>query len=542
MKADVVFLNGEVITVNALDEIAEAVAVKDNKIIAVGFNEDIESYIGQNTEVIDLNGKSLIPGFIDAHLHLTIYGTNMLGVSCAAPHIRSLKDLFMDLKKRAEETKEGEWVRAWGFNEHNMEEKRFPTRGELDQITKNHPIVITRMCNHISVVNSKALEIADINEETTDPDGGIIERDNQGLLTGKLIENAHMELFRVASFTDKELQKAHRLASDTFVRHGITSIHDAGGYGSGPDIIRMMQKGIQSGDIKVRIYALIGSLTDSEGFIQKMVDAGIVTGLGDEKFKIGPAKLFTDGSSTGPTIATRQPYTSDPENDGIRYYEQERLNEILGEAHKNGFQITSHAQGDHAVEMVINSIEAALNSQPRPDHRHRIEHAGVTPPDLQERMRKLNIIPIPNPAFIYVNGDSYLHYYGDRVHYMYPAKGYLDKSITAAFASDTPVVGCDPLLGIHAAVNRRTATGQAAGTGQCVEIMDAIRAYTYNGAYASFEEDKKGSIEVGKLADLVVLDQSILKSNKVKIKDMKVELTMIDGEILYQKQTKAFLS
>lgn len=537
MKADVVYLNGEVITVNALNDVTEAVAVKGNEIVAVGFNEEIETFIGGNTEVIDLNGKSLLPGFIDAHLHLTIYGTNLLGVSCAAPHIRSLHDLFEDIKKRADETEKGTWIRAWGFNEHNMEEMRFPTREELDEITKDHPIVITRMCNHLSVVNSKALEIAGIHEETPDPDGGMIEKDNQGL-TGKLIENAHMELFRVASFSDFELQKAHKLASDTFIQHGITSIHDAGGYGNGPDILRVMQNGVQSGDIKVRVYAMIGSLTDSEGFIQKMLDAGVVTGLGDDKFKIGPAKLFTDGSSTGPTIATREPYSSDSDNYGIKYYEQEKLNEILGKAHKNGFQITAHAQGDRAVEMVINCIEEAVKNHPREDHRHRIEHAGVTPPDLQARMQRLNIIPIPNPAFIHVNGDSYIHNYGERVNSMYPAKDYLEHSIIAAFASDTPVVACDPLLGIHAAVNRKTASGQAAGANQCIEVMDAIRAYTYNGAFASFDEDIKGSIEVGKLADLVVLDQSILQAEKERLMDLNVELTMVDGEILYKKEAK----
>ncbi|VEF47314.1 amidohydrolase 3 [Bacillus freudenreichii] len=538
MRADIVFLNGEVITVNALNEIAEGVAVKDNEIIAVGFNEEIETFIGENTEVVDLNGKSLLPGFIDAHLHLTIYGTNLLGVSCSAPHINSLPDLFGDLKKRADETEKGEWIRAWGFNEHSLADKRFPTREELDEITRDHPMVITRMCNHISVVNSKALEMAGIHEETPEPDGGIIERDSKGKLTGKLIENAHMELFHVASFSDEELQKAHKLASDTFIQHGITSIHDAGGYGKGPDILRVMQKGVQSGDIKVRVYAMIGSLTDSEGFIEKMLDSGVVTGLGDDKFKIGPAKLFTDGSSTGPTIATREPYSSDANNYGIKYYEQDKLNEILGKAHKNGFQITAHAQGDRAVEMVINCIEEAVKNHPREDHRHRIEHAGVTPPDLQARMQRLNIIPIPNPAFIFVNGDSYIHNYGERVNSMYPAKDYLDHSIIAAFASDSPVVGCDPLLGIHAAVNRKTTAGQPAGANQCIEVMDAIRSYTYNGAYASFDEDIKGSIEVGKFADMVVLDRSILQAEKEHIINLKVELTMVDGEVLYRKEAK----
>lgn len=535
MKADIVFKNGEVVTVNADNDVSEAVAVKGNKIVAVGTNDEITSFIGHHTTVIDLEGKSLLPGFIDAHLHLTVYGLNLLGVNCTAPHVQSLHDIFTDIKKKANETTRGEWVRVWGFNEQNITEKRFPTRGELDAISLDHPIVITRFCNHFSIVNSKALELAGINEATPDPEGGIRERDSDGRLTGKLIENAHMELFHTASFTDHELESAHKLASDTFVKAGITSVHDAGGYGCGPDIIRMMQKGVRSGDIKVRVYAMVGSLTNSEEFIQTMLRAGVVTGLGDEKFKIGPAKLFTDGSSTGPTIATRKPYTSDPNDYGIQYIEQEKLNRILGEAHEKGFQITAHAQGDKAIEMVIDCIEQALERCPRADHRHRIEHAGIAATDLQERMKQLNIIPIPNPVFIYMNGESYMHHYGERVHVMYPAKDYVDKSIPAAFASDAPVADCNPFLGIHAAVNRMTQSGQAAGPGQAVDVMNAVRAYTYNGAYASFEEHLKGSIEEGKLADLVVLDRSLLQTNKEDMKHISVEMTMLDGDILYQK-------
>lgn len=538
MKADIVFKNGEVLTVNADNEVSQAVAVKGNEIVAVGSNEEITSFIGFHTEVVDLDGKTLLPGFIDAHLHLTIYGLNLLGVNCTASNVQSLADIFSDLKKKAEVTKKGEWVRAWGFNEQRIAEKRLPTREELDEISHDHPIVITRYCNHMSIVNSKALELAGITEKTPDPAGGIIERDADGRLNGKLIENAHMALFHVASFSDHELEAAHKLASDTFVKAGITSVHDAGGYGSGPDIIRMMQQGVKSGHIKVRVYAMIGSLTDSEGFIQTMLHAGIMTGLGDEKFRIGPAKLFTDGSSTGPTIATREPYASDPNNYGIKYYEQEELNRILGEAHKKGFQITAHAQGDRVIEMIIDCIEQALEQYPRKDHRHRIEHAGIASPDLQERMKQLKIIPIPNPVFMYVNGDSYIHHYGERVHVMYPARDYFEKSIPAAFASDAPVAHCNPLLGIHAAINRQTVSGQPVGLNQAVEVMDAVRAYTYNGAYASFEQHLKGSIEEGKLADLVVLDRSLLKTNKEEIKNIQVVMTMIDGKILYKKDAK----
>ncbi|MBS4190288.1 amidohydrolase [Bacillus sp. FJAT-49705] len=535
MEADKIFINGEVITVDQHSSIAEGVAVKGNRILAVGSTEEVLSYQTEDTEIINVNGKSLLPGFNDAHLHLTIYGTNLLGVSCIAPHIKSLEDIFIDLRKKCQETPKGKWVRAWGFKESSLKENRFPKKEELDAISTEHPIVIIRTCNHTSIVNSKALEIAGITEQSPDPDGGIIERDLNGRLTGKLIENAHMQLFEYATYAEDEIRKGMKLASDEFIQAGITSVHDAGAYGDGADSLRIMQQAIHAGEVKVRVYALIGSLTNSHEFVEKMVNAGPITGLGDDRFKIGPAKLFTDGSSVGPTIATRQPYSHKQDDYGMIYYSQDELNHILGTAHKKGFQITAHAQGDCAIEMILDCIETALNEHPREDHRHRIEHAGIASPDLQDRMKKLGVVPIPNPAFMYVNGDRYLEYYGDRVQNMYPARDYIDKGIIAAFASDAPVTFLDPLLGIHAAVNRKSTDGQVVGENQCISVLEAIRAYTWNGAYASFEENIKGSIEVGKLADITILSERILHVDQEKLKDVKIELTMVNGEVLYDR-------
>ncbi|MDN4523001.1 amidohydrolase [Fictibacillus fluitans] len=536
MKADVVFVNGEVLKVDEHHSIQEAVAVKENFIAAVGSNDDIKSYIGEKTEVIDLQGKSLVPGFIDSHVHLTIYGTNLLGVSCIESHIDSLEDIFYDLRMKVKETPKGKWVRAWGFDQHEIDEKRFPTREELDEISREHPILVIRTCNHMCVANSKALELADINNHTPDPEGGIIERDADGQLTGKLIENAHMQMFKVAGYSSEELSKSMKLASDAFIKEGITSIHDAGAYGKGSETLRIMQQAVGNKDIRVRVYAIMGSLTNSHDFVQQMVQEGKVTGLGNDNFKLGPVKLFTDGSSTGPTIATREPYTSDANNSGIIYYSQEDLDHYLGNAHKEGFQITAHAQGDRAIEMLLDCIEKAVKEHPRSNHRHRIEHAGIASPDLQQRMKELEIIPIPNPVFIYVNGDVYKQYYGDRVNVMYPARDYQELGIVAAFGSDAPVTFVNPLLGIHAAVNRKSKSGQNVGEQQRVDVLEALRCYTVNGAFASFDEKRKGSIEAGKLADLVVLSDSLLTIDPAKIKDLGVEMTMIDGKVLFKNE------
>ncbi len=533
MTADLVFVNGEVITVNAKNEVTESVAVKGNRIIAVGPKERTEPYVGKRTRKIDLQGRSLLPGWIDSHVHLTLYGVYQLGINCKDQRIRTLDDLLTALKRKARRTPKGAWIRAWGFNENELEDRRYPTLQELDAVTEDHPVMITRTCGHISVVNGKALEIAGIDGNTPDPRGGRIERDSSGRLTGKLIEAAHMHMNRIARFTEKEIRDGIQIASDHFLAHGITSIHEAGGFG--PDNWRWIQQAVQKGDVRVRVYAMIASLNDSRDFVQKMMAAGVVTGTGDHRFKIGPAKLFLDGSSTGPTIATRQPYTSDPGNRGILYYDEDEVFEILGEAHQKGYQITAHAQGDEAIQQFLHCVERALRKHPRSDHRHRIEHAGICPPDLQRRIRELKVIPVPNPPFPYEFGDIYLRHYGERVHHMYPARDFIDRGILAAAGSDAPITFCDPLLGIHTAVNRRSREGTAVGADQRVSVMDAIRLYTWNGAYASFEETVKGSVETGKLADLVVLNGSLLQEDPERIKDLQVDMTVLDGEIVYRR-------
>ncbi|MDF2681062.1 MAG: amidohydrolase [Brevibacillus sp.] len=532
--ADTVFLNGQVITVDADNSVVEAVAVKANRIVGVGTNAEVEQWITAQTKVIDLQGKSLLPGFIDAHLHITIYGTNKLGIDCKARSITSISDLLDALKEQVQQTPAGQWVRACGFDESLMMEKRYPSIAELDEVSTEHPIFVMRTCAHHSIANSVAMEIAKYDRDTPDPQGGRIDRDGSGELTGFLVETAHMKMFELAAFTDAEYKQGLRLASEDFVAHGITSVHDAGGYG--PENYRAMQKAVQEGDVKVRIYAMICALNQSEDFVRKMIDAGIVTGTGDERFRIGPAKVFTDGASIAPTMAMREPFDSRPDDSGILYYEQDELNTILGEAHAKGFQITAHAQGDRAIEMLLNCYEAALTAHPRENHRHRIEHAGVSAPDLIERMAQIGVVPIPNPAFIYDYGDTYVKNIGKRVGHMFPAKDQIDNGIIAAGASDSPVTNFQPLIGIHAAVNRLSKTGQEVGINQRVSVMEAIRMFTWNGAYASFEEGVKGSIEIGKLADLIVLDGCILDTPTDKIKDLHVELTMIDGELVYQKQ------
>ncbi|WP_082235446.1 amidohydrolase [Halobacillus massiliensis] len=530
------YIDGEVITVNRDNEIAEAMAIEGNEIIAVGSTKDILQLKNENSEVIDLNGRTLMPGFIDSHLHITMYGTNELSVSCKSNHMNSIEDLFSELRNRAIDTPKGEWIRAWGYNEQNMEEGRFPTKEELDSVSTEHPIIIVRTCGHISAVNNHALQIAGIDSSTPDPEGGSYDKNEDGELTGLMIENAHMKMFSIAAFTEKEMEQAHKIASGKFAEKGITSIHDATGYGM--DNLRALQLAVRDGVIKQRVYAMVGALSNAQDVVKHMVDSGITTGLGDHRFRLGPVKLFLDGSSSGPTIWTREPYTSDPENYGVHYFSQKEVDELFIPAHEKGWQITAHAQGDAAIDMLLNCIEKANKLHPRPNARHRIEHAGVAVPDLIKRMKEQNVVPIPNPAFHYEYGDGYVKNYGERADHMYPLGDYLREGVPAAIASDCPVTDFWPMRGIHSSIVRKSSTGQTIGEDQKVSLLEAIRMYTINGAYASFEEDSKGSLESGKLADLILFDRSIIDSDTDELLEAQIEWTMIDGEVVYDKNKK----
>ena len=536
MTADYVFVNGEVVTVNPRDEVVEAVAVGGEKILAAGTTEEMMRHAGPQTRILDLGGDSLLPGFVDSHLHMLMYGTNKLGVDCKNG-VGSVREILERLAERAAETPPGEWVRGWGYNDQRLAEGRHPNREDLDGVSTEHPVIAARTCGHISAVNSKAMEVMGITRDTPDPEGGKIERDERGEPTGVLKETAHMLAFEASAYPPEEMAEALRVANEDFVGLGITSIHEAGGYGS--EQMRAMYRATADGTVKVRVYAMVCSLNRSEDFVRNAVAAGVVTGMGDERFRIGPAKIFTDGSSSGPTCATRKPYTSDPGDSGILYFSQGEIDEVLGAAHEAGFQITAHAIGDRAVEMVINCIEKSLARHPREDHRHRIEHAGMAPPDLMQRIKQLGIVPIPNPAFLYEFGDGYVKNYGERVESMFPLGTYAERGIPAASGSDAPVTVPDPMRGIYCAVTRKASSGEDVGGSQRTTLLHAIRTFTLNGAYASFEETRKGSIEPGKLADLVVFDGSILSAKEEDLLSMRPTLTMIGGEVVFENAPEA---
>lgn len=533
MKADIIFFNGSVLTMDCNDTVVSGVAIKDNKIIYTGSTASSLVYADEKTRLINLKGRCLIPGFIDSHLHTAVLGSNSLAIDCRSPGVNSIDDIKTLIKEAAKVIPKGQWIRGWGYDHSKLAEKRHPNRWDLDEAAPDHPVILTRACAHISAHNSRSLELAGLKNDSPDPDGGVMDRENN-TINGVMRENAHMQILKTSQLSKEEIINAISAANDRLIKEGITTVHDSGGYGN----IQMsaIQDAIKQKKLQIRIYSMIFSFVDNLDFVEEYIHMGLHTGFGDDHFKIGPLKLMIDGSSSGPTAATLKPYTSNPTDSGILSMTQEQVDDIIMRAHKAGWQVTSHAVGDRAVTMIVNAIEKALISYPRDNHRHRIEHCAMVNNELLKKIKNLGIVPIPNPIFLYEFGDGYIVNYGkERANKMFTNNSFIQKGIIAAGSSDCPITFSNPILNIHLAVNRQTQKGQVINPHERVTILQALRMFTYNGAYASFDEDKKGSIEVGKLADLVVLSENLLEVSPEKVKDVLVEMTVIDGKIAYEK-------
>lgn len=536
MYADIILKNGVVITVDSQDSICEAAAVKGNRIVYTGDNKGAEMWCGSDTKVIDLNGRTLLPGFIDSHMHLGMTGQNAaVIIDCNSNDVTTIKDIQEKIRQAAAATPKGSWIKATGYEQSKLAEGRHPTRDELDEAAPDHPVQLTRCCLHMGVYNTPALEAGGITGPEMFAPGEVVVDEN-GRMTGLLKETACTYMWDKVIYTKEEYMNSFKAANDMLLSYGVTSMHDGSFYGE--ETIGLYQEACEKGLIKVRMYNLLyhayGKAKTIE-WINSFISTGIRGGLGNEHFRLGHVKILIDGSTSGPSCATTEPYSHDPLLKGIQLYTQEEADDIIIRAHNAGFNVSAHAVGDAAVNVILTSIERAVKQNPRPC-RHRIEHCGIINDDLLKRIKKAGIVPVPNPGFFNENAEIYVKYYGDRVNHMFPLKSYVDNGIIAALGSDSPVINANPMIGIYGAVTRTDkCSGTAAGAGQCIGIMDAIRMYTYNGAYASLEENIKGSLEPGKLADMVILSENILKTPVEKIKSIKVDMTILDGEIVYER-------
>lgn len=532
MPADLVFLNGTVITSDDAQPAAEGVALIGNRIARVGADDEVRDEIGPDTKVIDLAGRALLPGFNDNHTHPISYGIG-LGLIDARPAVQpalaGLQDAFRAAAANPSNGR-GDWLLARGYDDTRLDVRRHPTRQELDAATGGRPAFLTRTCGHLGVANSAALTLAGITSATPDPKGGQIDRDAHGEPTGLLRETA-MRLVQqqIPRTTRAGMKDALRAAGERFLAYGITSVGEAAIRTS--DEFAVYQELARDGELPVRVFTMM--LIDDT--LDALAGLGMRTGWGDDWLRIGPAKLFQDGSGGGRTAAMVEDYVNDPGNRGITIYEQVGLDERFARAHAAGFQLAAHAIGDRAITMILDAYEKALEEQPKDDHRFRIEHCGMCTPEIIERMVRLEIIAVPQPNFIHELGDSYLrNFSAEQIACSYPVRTWFDHGIVAVGSSDVPVVDCNVLMNLRSAITRLTATGQRMGAGQGVTIDEALRMFTIHGAFASFEERSKGSITPGKLADLVVLSEDPRSVPADELPSLNVEMTMVDGRVAYE--------
>ena len=541
--ADVAFLNGSVVTINEKDDIAQGLAVVGNKIACVGSDEEVQAWIGPDTRVIDLKGRSLIPGFIDTHYHPILKGffgddEDAAIINTNLANCPSIQDILELIRKAAAKRKPGAWISMMGYDQNTIKEKRHITLEELDAAAPDNPVQCMRTCGHICIYNSKALEsigVTKAEDASKFPhDEIVVER---GKLTGMVKDHTHFLVWSHVVYTEEQQIAAAMKSNDLLLRNGITSVHDCGEFMTLS--YRVMQKLCRERVFKPREYMLIHNVYGKSFAIEEnehLFALGIMTGLGDEYYRLGSSKFMIDGGTSGPSCATREPYSHDPDMPGILGWEREEVRDYIKKINDAGCQATAHAVGDLAVEFMVEGYEHAFLTNPRPEARHRIEHCTLVDQDLIDRMAKLNICPTCNPGFIAWNGSNYIKYYGERMKYFSALRSMIDAGVRVSIASDSPSGPVEPISILDAAVNRiDRVTGMQTDPAQAISVREAIRLYTLNGAYSSYEDHIKGSLEPGKLADVVVLSENILETPKEELLRVEIQMTMVDGIIEFEK-------
>lgn len=522
LSAALVLVNGNIITINSQRPEAKAVAIKHGRFVAVGTNKQILSYADKHTKKIDLKCKTVVPGFIDTHVHGASLGRGSSQIDLR--HVKSISDIQREVKQWTKKVSRGRWIIGRGWSQDQLVEHRFPSCLDLDQAAPSNPVLLLRVCGHLGVVNSKAMKLAGITKQTELPQGAGIDRDTEtGTPDGILREKALSLVYDILPESSEEsLTKACLLACQRMVEEGITTAH---WITSSTKELRALQKLNDCNMLPLRVYLLI--LAEH---LDNLIELGIQTGFGDHKIRVGSVKIMADGSLGARSAALKQPYEDAAETKGMLLYSQKQLEKFVKKAHAANIQLAIHAIGDRTIEMVLKIFKRVLEKMPRENHRHRLEHVSVLNRKLIRRMKEIGVIASVQPHFV-VSDFWLIDRLGKtRARWAYAFKSLLKAGVITMGGSDAPVEPVSPLLGISAAVARNTFSQER------LTIEEALRLYTMNAAHGSFEEEEKGSIEKGKLADLVVLSKDPCKVAPEQIKNIKVEMTIVGGNIVYARK------
>lgn len=529
IDADLIVINGRVLTSDPSRPRAEAFAVKDGRFLAVGSNADIANLRSARTKVIDAARMTVTPGFIDAHNHPG--GVNELFE--VNGNLRSIAELKAAITKKAAQTPPGQWVNAYMFDDTKLAENRMLHRRDLDEAAPNHPVSVNHRGGHTSWYNSKAFELAHVTKDTKDPADGRFFRDPDGTPNGRVAEMARRVFNSVgerARYTPEQAaeraRKGMAYISELYTASGLTTVHDLSA--TAPNI-RAYEEIRAEGNLRHRAYMMIRGAA-----FPLLRDAGMFTGFGDEWVRVGGVKFGADGSASERTMRMSTPYVG-TDDYGILTMTQQEIHEAVDDAHSHGWQVGIHANGDVTIDMVLTAYERALKKWPHPDRRHRIEHCSLVNPSLISRIKAIGAIPTPFWTYVYYHGEKWAEFGDEKMRWMFAHKSFLDAGIIVPGASDYGPGPFEPLMAIQSMVTRRDYRGREWGANQKITMDQALMVATQNGAHASFEEKIKGSITAGKLADFVILEKDPHDVDPNTIKDIKVVRTVTGGRTVYPK-------
>jgi predicted amidohydrolase YtcJ len=522
-KIETLLYNGKIFSP---DKFHEAIGLADGKIVGVGNKRDFDSCVGPRTKLINLRGKTVLPGFNDAHIHLWLLMLKRAEID--VKQTKSISEILNLFKKKAQTEAQGKWIIGRGFQESNLKEKRLPNRYDLDSVTPRHPAVLSRTCYHIMVANSAALKMAGITRHTPDPQGGEIERDSRGEPTGVLREMARSLMSKVIPPHPLPfLRKLMREELDHQLSLGVTSATDARIDREGLELFEYLESRRQL-PIRVNILYARYRADGTKAPLPKQFRRPFL--------KLKTVKFFADGGLSGATAALSIDYRNQPKGTrGILYFNDEQLLQEFREVHRAGLEIATHAIGDMAVEQVLSSYEKVLRERPRPNHRHRIEHFGLPTKSHIKRASQAKLLLVPQPIFIRDLGSSFLRYLPNSMFSRcYPIRDLLRAGCKVALSSDAPVVANNnPMRGLQSALDRLTPSGEAIAKRQAISLVEALKGFSAGGAYADGEEHFKGVLAKDYAADLCVLNRDPFTCPVEELSDIKVSQTFVDGKLVY---------
>ncbi len=554
-QSDIIYFNGRIYTMDNQNSIAEAMAIRGERIVGIGSSDEIDRTFKASKKV-DLSGRTVLPGLIDAHCHL--FGLGLARLTVDVDGVQSADEAALRVAQRVKDSRPGQWVRGRGWDQNLWADKAFPNHEKLDRVASNQPVYLVRVDGHACWVNTRAMEIAGIGRQTPDPPGGKIIRDAGGQPTGVFIDAAMDLVYRfVPEPTEEEMREAIRLASEECLSYGLTSVQEMG-IDAGQ--FALYEKMIGEGKFPLRVYAAVdgpGELWD------RLKRNGPVIGYGNNRLTVRAIKLYIDGALGSRGAALLEPYTDDPLNRGITLISEEELQNIVDESLRCGFQVCAHAIGDRANRIILNAYDAALKRISVPDCRLRVEHAQVLTEEDIPRFKKLGVIPSMQPT--HCTSDMYwaeARLGPRRIRYAYAWRSLLETGVQIPGGSDFPVESANPLLGIYAACTRQDLLGRprdASDVRQFFQLSpegmidtsafnggwyskekmtleEAVRSFTSWAAFAAFEENLKGSLERGKLADFIVLSNDIFRIPVGEIPALRVDRTIIGGNVVFDRK------